>query len=73
MNANPNVDYNLLFKLAEQAVRMRALQHKYFKDRTQTNRIDAIKAEGVLAIALGGALSLILILAAAIARRWWIR
>jgi hypothetical protein len=30
----PTVDYDLLFKLAEQAVRTRALQHKYFTDRT---------------------------------------
>ena len=50
MNADPIVDYDLLIKLAEQAVRMRALQHKYFKDRTQTNLINATKAEGVLDI-----------------------
>ena len=52
MTAISNVDYDLLFKLAEQAVRMRALQHKYFKDRTQTNLINVTKAEGVLDILL---------------------
>jgi hypothetical protein len=52
MTATPTVDYDLLLKLAEQAVRTRALQHKYFKDRTQTNLINATKAEGVLDILL---------------------
>ena len=52
MTAAPNVDYDLLFKLAKQTVRTRELQHKYFKDRTQKNMIDAKKAEGVLDIFL---------------------